>query len=125
MQKDERAFSLALDAQLVSARAAEQSKTQDYVKLQERYDQLMKSLKATRDQRVKDAESGKETFLGLIKMLQQRDIQEKEGRQMGLMQLAAAKEYNNLGQLHKYEDGNIDRPILSADTVDLEEDEIQ
>ncbi len=120
-QFDTQAKSLALnlETQLQAARASEQAHTNEYVKLQERYDNLMKSLKAMRDQRIKDVETSKVNFLGLVKMLQQKDMQDREGRNAELMRLSANKEYNRLGQLHKFEDGNVDRPILSADTIDL------
>lgn len=111
-----------MESQLQTNREAEQSKTAEFVKLQERYDKLMESLKATRNQRVKDYETGKQTYLGLLKTLQQRDIQAYEGRQGGLMKLATDKEYRRLGSLHQYEDGSLDRPILSADTIDQEDE---
>jgi len=110
-----------IENQLQVLRGAEQSKTTEFTKLQERCDKLMENLKATRGQRIKEIETGKETFIGLLKQLQQKDILEREGRMTGLTKMAADKEYNRLGQLHQFEDGNIDRPILSADTVDLEE----
>ncbi len=124
-QMDDAARSLVLnlETQLQAARASEQSHTNEYVKLQERYDNIMKSLKATRDQRVKDIQSSKVDFLGLVKSLQQKEMQDREGRSAELMRLASAKEYKRLGRLHEYEDGQVDRPILSPDTVDMEDDQ--
>lgn len=112
-----------IENQLQVLRGAEQSKTTEFTKLQERCDKLMENLKATRGQRIKEIESNTDTFIGLLKQLQQKDIADREGRMTGLTKLAADKEYNRLGQLHEFEDGNVDRPILSADTVDLEESE--
>jgi hypothetical protein len=117
----DREYALNLETQLQNARAAEQSRTGEFVKLLERHDKLMQQLKATRDQRIKEIETGKETFLGLLKILQQKDIAEYEGRQLGLVSMAADKEYGRLGSLHQYENGEVDRPILSADTVDMED----
>lgn len=111
-----------LNAQLKDAREYEQSRTREYVALQERHDALMKSLKSTRDQRIHEIESGKETILGLLKALQRQEVSEQEGREMELMRMAGEKEYKRLGQLHEYEDGTLDRPILSPDTVNLEEE---
>jgi hypothetical protein len=59
--------------------------------------------------------------LGLIKKLQQREVQEHEGRQMELMRMATDKEYDRLGSLHEYEDGAWDRPILSPETVEMDD----
>lgn len=122
MSDDERAYALNLETQLTVARRAEQDYTNEYVKLQERQDGLMRSLKSTRDQRFKEVESNKVGILTLLKQLQRQDFARKEGRQAGLYKLAGEKEYNRLGQLHEYEDGTLDRPILSADTIDLVDD---
>jgi hypothetical protein len=119
MELDEagRAQLLNIESQLRSARDSEREATDEFSKLQQRYDSIIRDLKATRSQRIKDVESGRETFLGLIKMLQQRDVAESEGRQFSLVRLAAEKEYRRLGEVHTYEDSSADRPILSPDTV--------
>lgn len=119
MTDSDRDFSLNLETQLNAARQAEQSRTNEYVKLQERHEALMKSLKAVRDQRVKQIEGAKVNFLGVIKMLMEKDVKEREGREMELMRLAGERSMVDLGRPHRYEDGNEDSPILSADTVDL------
>jgi hypothetical protein len=116
-------LALNIETQLQAARASEQSHTNEYVKLQERYDNIMKSLKATRDQRVKDIASSRVNFLGLVKMLQQKEMQLREGRAAELMRIAGEKEHKRLGRLHEFEDGSVDRPILSADTVDQGDEE--
>lgn len=122
MDDGQRLQASTLMDRLRDAREGEQSSSNEYSKLQERQDKLMNSLKATRDQRVREIETGKDTIIGLIKRLQAKEAQASEGRQMELMRLAGEKEYNRLGRLHEYEDGASDRPILSADTVDLEEE---
>lgn len=119
MTDDQKDFLMNLETQLQAAKAAEQSRTGEYVKLQERHDALMKTMKATRDQRIKQIESGKVSFLGVLKMLQDREIQEHEGKFAELVSMAANKEHQRLGRPHTYEDGNQDSPILSADTVNL------
>jgi hypothetical protein len=119
MDDDQKTLALNMESQIQAARSAEASRTNDYVKLQERLDALMRTMKATRDQRVKQIEQSKISFLGLIKMLQDREVQASEGRQMELMNMATDKEYDRLGRPTKYDDGNEDSPILSAETVDL------
>ncbi len=106
-----------LERTLVAARSAEGFKTKEYTDLLQRSDALMKTLKATRDQRIKDVVSGKATFLGMVKQLQQEEARTQAGREMGLMSLAAEKEYERLGRPHRYADGMIDQPILSSETV--------
>lgn len=123
MDQTDKDFAMALDQQLQAARNAEQFRTTEYVKLHERHGKILETLKATREQRIKDIEDSKESLLGLFKMLQQKDLQEQVGRETELLRLSGEKEYDRLGQLHEYEDGGLDRPILSADTIDLYEEE--
>ncbi len=119
MSDGERAFSLSLDTQLQSAKAAEQNRTTEYVKLQERQDALMKSLRAVREQRIKEVEDANVSFLGVVKMIQDRGRQAVEGRQMELMKRAQHAEHTSLGRPVTFDDGSDDNPILSADTVHL------
>lgn len=122
MSDEDHSFLLNIETQISAAKTAEHSMTGEYVKLQERVDALWRSLKSTRDQRIKQIESSKISFLGLVKALQDRDLQEREGRQTKLMEMAANKEYDRLGEYHEYVDGNADRPILSADTIGEDDD---
>lgn len=125
MSDSDRDFSLQMETQLLQAKASSQGKTNEYVKLQEQHNSLLRSLKSTRDQRIKQIETGKINFLNLIKALEEKQIQERESRYMKLMELAGDKEYKRLGQPTKFEDGVEDSPILCADTLDLldQEDE--
>jgi predicted transcriptional regulator len=104
-----------LENQLVAAREAEQSKTGEYVKLSEKHSALMKELKATRDQRITKWENSKETFLGLLKDLQNEESRRQEGEDMELLRLAMAKEKVRLSQGHKYVDDSVDTPLLTPE----------
>jgi hypothetical protein len=117
-QKD---FALNLETQLHAARQSAQMHTNEYTKLQERHADLMKGLKAIRDQRLKQFDSPKVSFIDVIKQLAEKEVQEREGRRMELVKMAGQKEYERLGQPHKFEDNNEDTPILSAGTVGTEE----
>lgn len=118
---NDREYLTTLEGHIKEQKADEQSRTKEYVSLQERHDSLIRTLKGTRDQRFKDVENSKESFLGLLKKLQQQEVAELEGRDNALMGMAAEKEYKRLGSHHTYEDGVIDRPILSCETVNMEE----
>lgn len=107
----------SLNKAAAAIRSLDRDCTQEYAVLQQRQEAILKTLKSTRDQRVHEIESGRQTFVGLIKQLQQREIQERESRQAELMRMAAEKELRRLGSEHVYEDGSVDRPILSAETV--------
>ena len=45
------------------------------------------------------------------------DLMKKYGIEMEKMKLAMNKEKDRLSQLHKYEDGTVDQPFLTPDTV--------
>jgi hypothetical protein len=123
MDESDREYATNLENQLNAYRSAEQSRTNEYVKLQERHESLMKSLKAIRDQRIKEIEGSKTNLISIIKMLQQRDAKAREGREMELMRLAGQKAHENFGKPFKYEDNSEDLPILSADTLEYGEEE--
>lgn len=112
-----------IETQLNAARSDEQSKTAEYDKLSSQHTKLMQSLKATRDQRLDKIESTKVNFLDVIRQLNDRDIQEREGRQMELMRIAGERELIRLGRPITYDDGNQDSPILCPETVNLGPDE--
>ncbi len=113
---------MSMETNLQAAKAGEQSKTKEYVDLQDRHQKLMHALKATRDQRISRVADSKQSFLGLIKALQEEDVRERKAKQSELMRLATDEEYKKLSKPHKYLDGNQDQPILSADTIDLLEE---
>lgn len=110
---------MKLETAINVARGNEAAKSTEYAKLQERHDKLTQSLKGTRDQRLEKIEKEGIDFVSILKQLSKKDIQDREGRHNELMKLGTQKEYERLGRPHKFQDGNIDSPILSVDTVDL------
>lgn len=123
MSDNDREYVMALETQIQACKAAEAAKSTEFIKLEEKHQGLLKDLKATRDQRVSRIESSRETFLGVIKRLQQEDEREFAGRHMELLRMAADKEMNRLGSAYKFEDGAEDLPVLNADTVTREDSE--
>lgn len=106
-----------MERQLELSRSATHTKSKEYMDLNAKHSVIMKELKGTRDQRISKVENSKESFIGLIKDLQKEEIKMKEARYMELMRLASEKEFKRLSEPHKYVDGQIDQPILSAETV--------
>lgn len=117
LDPDEYKMYSAIVKQVGSLGASEKDKNAEFTNLVQRLESLMKSLKATRDQRLDDVKSGRVTILGLFKQLQNRDQQLAESRIHSLQRMAAERERARLSREHVYEDGSVDRPILSADTV--------
>tara|TARA_Y100000593_G_scaffold44019_1_gene84031 strand:+ start:2427 stop:3224 length:798 start_codon:yes stop_codon:yes gene_type:complete len=114
---------LNIETQLNAAMASQNARTTEHMKLQEKKDAKFKDLKATRDQRFKQLEDSRKSFFDLMKILDEKDSRDKEGRQIELMKLAATKKRGDLGEYTEYEDGTVDRPLLNSDTTIGENDE--
>jgi hypothetical protein len=110
-----------LETQLSFARNSIASYTNEYTKLLNEQQKISKDLKATREQRIKRIEDGKSSWTGLIRMLEDEDTREREGREMEIMARAVSKAKESLHDYHTYQDGSIDMPILSPDSVLLKE----
>jgi hypothetical protein len=102
-----------LETQLSFARNSIASYTNEYTKLLNEQQKISKDLKATREQRIKRIEDGKSSWVGLIRMLEDEAIREKEGREMEILSLATDKAKQKLYEYHEYANGKVDRPILN------------
>jgi hypothetical protein len=109
---------LNLETQLSFARNSIANYTNEYTKLLNEQQKISKDLKATREQRIKRIEDGKSSWTGLIRMLEDEVIREREGREMEILALATDKAKKNLQEYHSYEDRTLDRPFLTPDSVE-------
>jgi hypothetical protein len=106
-----------LETQLSFARNSIASYTNEYTKLLNEQQKISKDLKATREQRIKRIEDGKSSWVGLIRMLEDEEIREQEGRQMEIIRMATDKAKSQLAEYHNYQDGSVDLPFLTPETV--------
>jgi hypothetical protein len=106
-----------LETQLSFARNSIANYTNEYTKLLNEQQKISKDLKATREQRIKRIEDGKSSWVGLIRMLEDEELREKEGRQMEIMALAVAQSKNTLGSYHEYADLTVDSPLLTPEII--------
>ena len=111
-----------LETQLSFARNSIANYTNEYTKLLNEQQKISKDLKATREQRIKRIEDGKSSWTGLIRMLEDEQIREKEGREMEILSLATNRYKEQLENYHVYEDKKIDRPFLTPESVMRDED---
>ncbi len=123
MDPQDQLRSQSLDQQIRTCEAAYNSRSNEFKIMHEQHKQHMKDLKITRDQRIEVLKNSKKNWVDLMKSIMNEEVREREGRDATLMNMAANKELERLSGLHKYADGMIDQPILSADTVDLIETE--
>lgn len=107
-----------LETQLSFARNSIANYTNEYTKLLNEQQKISKDLKATREQRIKRIEDGKSSWVGLIRMLEDEDIREKQGREMQILNLATEKIKEKLFDYHQYADNNLDLPFLTPESVE-------
>ena len=107
-----------IERQIAVCRAAQESLTREYNDLQTKKASMLKDLKATREQRIKRLEDSKQTFIGWVRNLMSNPEARREmGVEMEKMRLATNVEAERLSEYHKYEDGMIDQPFLTPDSV--------
>ncbi len=104
------------------ARTSIANYTNEYTKLLNEQQKISKDLKATREQRIKRIEDGKSSWVGLIRMLEDEDIRERKGREMEIINMAAEKIKKSLSEYHQYQDGTLDRPFLTPESVEDNDD---
>jgi hypothetical protein len=104
------------------ARTSIANYTNEYTKLLNEQQKISKDLKATREQRIKRIEDGKSSWVGLIRMLEDEDIRERKGREMEIINMAADKMKKSLSEYHQYQDGTLDRPFLTPEAVEDNDD---
>lgn len=110
-----------LETQLSFARNSISSYTNEYSKLLGEQQKIGKDLKATREQRIKRIEDGKSSWVGLIRMLEDEELREKEGKEMEILHMATQKYQKDLFGYHNYQDNTVDRPFLNHESVVLDD----
>ena len=113
-----------LETQLSFARNSIASYTNEYTKLLNEQQKISKDLKATREQRIKRIEDGKSSWVGLIRMLEDEQIREKEGREMEIIAMATDKAKQKLYEYHQYSDHKVDHPILNPEALENHNEEL-
>lgn len=108
----------SLEEQLQVARTTSSARTGEHVKLQNEKNKLFADLKATRDKRIKQLIDDKINIFTLFTQLRDFKTRQREAKQAGLFKLAMDKEELRLTQPYTFGDGQVDLPILSADTLE-------
>mgnify|MGYP003111116111 CR=1 FL=1 len=107
-----------LERQVAVLRASQETLSKDYKDLQARKATMLKDLKGTREQRVKAIEDSKLTFASLVKKIASDPQYRSElGVEMEKMRLAMQYEKERLSEYMEYNDGQVDQPFLTSETV--------
>lgn len=120
LDKDQRDqdYIMNLERQAAALRASQESLNRDYRELQSKKASMLREMKGTREQRIKRLEDSKQSFVAWVaNLMQDPETLKRYGIEMEKMRLAMMKESERLSAYHKYEDGGIDQPFLTPDTV--------
>lgn len=108
----------SLSRTLTQCYAGTDALTKEFTTLLQRKTEAFQKLKATREQRIQQIESSKESLVGWIKDLHQNYRKTVElGLKMEKMRIATEAEYQRLSEFHTFMDGQVDQPILNYKTV--------
>ena len=111
-------YIIQLERQVAVLRASMETLSKDYKDLQGRKATMLKDLKGTREQRIKQIEESKQTFASLVKQIATDELFRSQiGIDMEKMRLAMEKEKERLSEYHNYEDGAVDQPFLTPETL--------
>ena len=109
---------------IAGIRAAQESLNKDYRELQSKKQSMLREIKGTREQRVKRLEDSKQSLVAWVaSLMQDPELAKSYGLEMEKMRLAMEREKERLSAFHKYQDGTVDRPFLSVDSVKKENKE--
>lgn len=111
-------YIINLERQLASLRASQESLNRDYRELQAKKGAMLKEMKGTREQRIKRLEDSKQSFVSWVAQLMMNpELMKQYGNEMEKMRMAMKNEETRLSALHQYEDGTVDQPFLTPNTV--------
>lgn len=122
LDDNQKQLAVQLNEQITAMRAGQQARTKEFLELEKAHADIMKQLKATRDQRLKRIENIKASFTDIVKELMREEVRDREGESAELMALAGEKERDRLMQPHTYVDGQADRPFLNAESVVMDDE---
>lgn len=109
-----------LETQLGAAIGSKSAYIQEHEKLLTKKEKSIRDLKGTRDQRKKNADDAKVNFSSWLRQLQEEDNIKDAEFEMEIHRIAADKSRKELSKFHAYEDGEVDRPLFNAETVEDE-----
>ena len=122
MDQRDMGLTAMLKDELTSLRVCLPQLSKEQLDFQQRKDQKLRDLKATREQRYKQIEESKKNVFELIKTLDEFKKRKQEGRWMELMKMGADKIENDWNDIIEFEDGTYNRPMLTPEAI-LKEDE--
>lgn len=107
-----------LSHQIIALRTSQASLTKQFQELQNGKNNILKEMKATRSARQLSKASSRESFLAWMNdIVNDAEKRRELGIHMAKFRLATIDEEIRLAAWHKYEDGMVDQPLLTPETV--------
>jgi len=112
-----------LEQELSMLRNSQGSYTSEHSKILDRIERIQKDLKAARADRVKKIEDSKTSFTGFLRALEDEGLRQKVGEDLEINRIAKDQAIEKLSKYHVYEDGQVDQPFLTPETLINDEEE--
>jgi len=110
----------SMENNLAAMRSSQRSSTDEHMKLDAQKQKLFRELKTTRDQRKKTIEDSQTSFKALLAALDEEKMNRRVAIEIDLRNRSREKEYSKLTEYHTYGDGEVDLPLLNAESIMLE-----
>lgn len=109
---------LQLETNRVAMNTATTNFSKDYKELLDKRASLFREIKGTREQRIKRIEDSKETLGTYIaSLIENTKLRRDLGIEIEKVRLASEVELKRLSEYHTYLDGQVEQPILCAETI--------
>lgn len=113
-----------IEKQIAMLSAAQEANNREFRENSKKLSEILQALRATRTQRVEKLDASSKSFTAWMRRILEDNVYKRDvGQYCEKMRLAKDKEFLRLGAVHKFNNGEFDRCILSCDTVDLNEEE--
>lgn len=106
----------ALNTHMQSLENANRSLLNHLINLKKSYQDSMKNLKATRDQRLAKSTDKNTNFADMLKYINDEKNRKAEGEWTEMFRKGIAKQKTKLTEYHQYADGEVDKPIFNTET---------
>ena len=121
IELQDRDYILNLERQIASIRGSQLMMAKEFKEYQAKKASIIKDLKGNRDQRIKHFEDSKVSFPKLVERLTtDPEFRYSVGVEMEVMRKATEMERLRLSQPITYRNGEVDRPLLNSESVNLE-----
>lgn len=91
--------------------------SKEAAELQSKLELMQRNLNITRQQRTQNIQEANSSFGAYIEALEDEVVREREGASINIFRAAVEKERRRLMEYHTYVDGEIDIPLMNADTL--------